>query len=87
MQLAYIAPQFSEAKLSINLQLLITIPEASPLNMIAPPKLEYPFTNVMSFNVTLFEASMQNILDWPAPLISKPLPLMVIGFFYGYSVA
>ena len=53
--------------------------ETSLLNIMAPPKSDFPFINVMLFRTILLEAFILNILDFSKPLIVKPLPLRVIA--------
>ena len=51
-----------------------------PSNIIAPPKFDCPFRNVILFKITLLEVAMLNIADCFKAFIVKPLPLIVIGF-------
>ena len=84
--LAYMAPPFAFSVfflvtlLFINLQFSITLSEMALLNMMAPPKLDFPFINVMLFKIIWSEAFILNILALFKPLIVKPLPLIVMAF-------
>ena len=59
----------------------MTIFEMSLLNMMAPPKSDFPFTNVILFRKILLEAFILNILEFSKLLIVKPLPLIVMDLF------